>query len=31
MKKEIFPHVYFNYMPKGRWFGKNAIFKPSFR
>ena len=30
MKKEIFPHVYFNYMPKGRWFGKNAIFKPSF-
>jgi sulfide:quinone oxidoreductase len=30
MKKEIFPKAYFDYMPKGRWFGKNSIFKPSF-
>ena len=30
MKKEVFPKVYFDYMPKGQWFGKNAMFKPSF-
>ena len=28
MKKDIFPSVYFNLMPRGLWFGKNMIFKP---
>ena len=30
MKKEMFPRVYFDMMPKGRWFGKDACFKPAF-
>ncbi len=30
MKKEIFARVYFDLMPKGLWFGKNCVFKPSF-
>jgi eukaryotic sulfide quinone oxidoreductase len=30
MKKEVFPFAYFNMVPRGRWFGKNSIFKPSF-
>jgi sulfide:quinone oxidoreductase len=30
MKKEIFPRVYFNLVPRGLWFGKNMVFKPTF-
>lgn len=29
MKKEVFPRVYFNLMPKGLWYGSNTIFKPT--
>jgi len=31
MKKEIFPKIYWNLMPKGKWFGaSNTFCKPSF-
>ena len=30
MKTKIIPKVYFNLLPKGLWFGRNAIFKPKF-
>lgn len=30
MKKEVFPRAYFDFMPKGRWFGKHSVFKPEF-
>ena len=29
-KKEIFPRVYFNLMPKGHWYGRDMLFKPKF-
>ncbi|KIY62098.1 FAD/NAD(P)-binding domain-containing protein [Cylindrobasidium torrendii FP15055 ss-10] len=29
-KKDLFPAAYWNFMVKGQWFGKNAIFRPSF-
>ena len=29
MKKEVFPRVYYDMMPQGRWFGKNMCFKPA--
>lgn len=29
-KKEIFPKVYFNLVPKGQWYGNKTIFKPTF-
>jgi len=28
-KTHLFPFVYFNLMPYGRWFGRHGIFKPS--
>lgn len=30
LKKEVFPRVYFNLVPKGLWYGRNGIFKPKF-
>jgi hypothetical protein len=30
MKKEVFPRVYYNLVPRGLWFGKKTIFKPTF-
>jgi hypothetical protein len=30
LKKEVFPRVYFELMPKGIWYGNNMIFKPRF-
>ena len=29
-KREVFPRVYFNLMPRGLWYGKNHLFKPYF-
>jgi len=31
MKKEVFPRIYWNLMPKGAWFGaSNTFFKPTY-
>jgi len=30
MKKHIFPRVFFNLMPRGRWYGRKTIFHPKF-
>jgi len=30
MKKEVFPWVYFNVMPTGRWFGRDMFSKPTY-
>lgn len=30
MKKEVFPRVYFKFMPKGIWYGTNTFFKPQY-
>ena len=30
MKKSIFPWVYFNLVPKGKWYGNRTIFKPKY-
>lgn len=30
MKKEVFPWVYFNIVPKGKWYGHDIIKKPHF-
>ena len=31
LKKEIFPRIYWNMMPKGQWFGAtNTIWKPTY-
>jgi sulfide:quinone oxidoreductase len=30
LKKDVFPYVYFNFMNKGKWFGKDHFFKPKF-
>jgi sulfide:quinone oxidoreductase len=29
-KKYLFPFVYWNFVPKGIWFGRNMFFKPKF-
>lgn len=30
LKKEVFPRVYFNLAPRGRWFGKTGLVRPDF-
>jgi sulfide:quinone oxidoreductase len=30
MKRYVFPIVYFNFAPLGRWYGKRGVFEPSF-
>lgn len=30
MKKDIFPRVYFNLVPKGQWYGNKTVFKPKY-
>ncbi|KAL7411478.1 FAD/NAD-P-binding domain-containing protein [Mrakia frigida] len=30
LTKDLFPFVYFEFMTKGRWYGKDAIFPPKF-
>jgi len=29
-KKDIFPFVYWNFMPSGNWFGARTVFPPKF-
>ena len=29
-KKYLFPFVYWNFVPKGLWFGRSAFIKPKF-
>ncbi|CAI2368701.1 unnamed protein product [Moneuplotes crassus] len=30
MKKDLFPWIYFNLVPKGQWYGNKTVFKPRF-
>ncbi|KIK59878.1 hypothetical protein GYMLUDRAFT_97579 [Collybiopsis luxurians FD-317 M1] len=30
LKKDVFPTAYWNFMVKGKWFGTNTIFRPSY-
>lgn len=30
MKKDLFPWIYFNLVPKGQWYGNRTVFKPRF-
>jgi hypothetical protein len=28
--KKVFPYCYFNLMPRGKWYGRRGLFKPTF-
>jgi len=30
LKRDMFPWVYFNLVPRGKWYGNKTVFKPKF-